>query len=343
MGAQHGSSNTGAKIQRVGAAAAEPAPPPGRKNRVGMSAYSNDFDVTDRVRTTDPVAVNREIDRIFLELYPRAATQLLDQAFTDAESMYSGALPGYIGCNTPYHDIQHVLDVTLAMARLIDGYERSRVGGVVLGKDLFELGVITALFHDCGYICRDDEERQRNGAEFTVIHVSRGATFLRDYLKRAGRPQMAEIAADLIHFTGYERRVDSIPVPDANHRLLGNLLGSADIIAQMSDRCYLEKCRDRLYPEFVTGGLAEKKLADGNRELVFASGEDLLRKTPGFYAGATRRLNEDLAGGFTYAEQHFGGQNLYIEAVEKNIRFVDRVKAEGAEVLKRHPPNTLPE
>jgi hypothetical protein len=111
----------------------------------------------------------------------------------------------------------------------------------------------------------------------------------------------------------------------------------------MSDRCYLEKCRDRLYPEFVTGGLAEKKLADGNRELVFASGEDLLRKTPGFYAGATRRLNEDLAGGFTYAEQHFGGQNLYIEAVEKNIRFVDRVKAEGAEVLKRHPPNTLPE
>jgi hypothetical protein len=39
-------------------------------------------------------------------------------------------------------------------------------------------------------------------------------------------------------------------------RRLGNMLGTADIIAQMADRCYLEKCRDRLFPEFVAGGLA---------------------------------------------------------------------------------------
>jgi hypothetical protein len=307
-----------------------------------MSAYSNDFDVTDRVRTTDYRAVNQEIDRLFLELYPRAATEVLDRAFIDIDRMYRGVLPGYVGCNTPYHDIQHVLDVTLAMARLIDGYERSRVGGGALGQDLFELGVVTALFHDCGYICREDEESQRNGAEFTLVHVTRGANFLRDYLPRVGRAHMADVAADLIHFTGYERPVDSIRVPDDRHRLLGNLLGSADIIAQMSDRCYLEKCLDRLYPEFVAGGLAEKQLPDGNREVVFSSGVDLLKKTPGFYAGATRRLKEDLAGGFMYAEQHFGGQNLYIEAVEKNIRFVATVREEGAEVLKRNPPNTLP-
>ena len=37
---------------------------------------------------------------------------------------------------------------------------------------------------------------------------------------------------------------------------LGHLLGTADMIAQMADRCYLEKCRDRLYPEFVLGGVA---------------------------------------------------------------------------------------
>lgn len=307
-----------------------------------MSIYSNDFDVTDRVKTTDPEAVNQEINRIFLDLYPHAAVEVLDHAFDDVDRMYRGARPGFAGCNTPYHDIQHVLDVTLAMARLIDGYERSRAGGAVLGADLFELGVVTALFHDCGYICRDEQERQRNGAEFTLIHVSRGADFLRDYMPAVGRAGMADVAADLIHFTGYERRVDTIRVPDERYRLLGNLLGTADIIAQMSDRCYLEKCRDRLYPEFVAGGLAEKQLPDGKREVVFASGEDLLKKTPGFYAGATRRLNEDLGKGFVYAEQHFGGQNLYIEGAEKNIRFVDKVNAEGAAVLRRSPPNTLP-
>src|SRR3954467_5081638 len=125
-----------------------------------MSSNRNDRDVTDQVTTTDSTEVNREIDRIFLELYPQASTQKLDRAFSDADRMYRGDLPGFMRCDTPYHDIQHVLDVTLAMARLIDGYERSRVGTEPMGKDLFQLGVITALFHDCGYILRDTEESQ---------------------------------------------------------------------------------------------------------------------------------------------------------------------------------------
>jgi hypothetical protein len=308
-----------------------------------MSIYANDRDVTDQVTTTDSHAVNQEIDRIFLELYPRASTQTLDRAFTDADQLYRGHFPGYLSCDTAYHDIQHVLDVTLAMARLIDGYERSRVGTEPLGQELFQLGVITALFHDCGYIRRDEESSRRNGAEFTVIHVSRGARFLKNYLPSIGMASQADVAADLIHFTGYERPVATIQVPTLTHRLLGNLLGSADIIAQMSDRCYLEKCRDRLYPEFVAAGFAEKHHPNGDVEVVFASGEDLLNKTPGFYQGANRRLQNDLAGGFNYAERHFGGQNLYMEGVEKNIRFAEAIRDEkDPSMLKRIPPDTLP-
>jgi hypothetical protein len=307
-----------------------------------MSIYSNDFDVTDSVRTTDHQSVNQEIDRLFLELYPNATTDVLDRAFADVDKMYRGVLPGYVGCNTPYHDIQHVLDVTLAMARLIDGYERSRVGGAVLGEDLFELGVVTALFHDCGYICRDEDERRRNGAEFTLIHVSRGASFLRDYLPTVGRAHMADVAADLIHFTGYERRVDSIPVPSENHRLLGNLLGSADIIAQMADRCYLEKCRDRLYPEFVLGGLAGRKLAHARSLPNFASSEDLVHKTPAFYQGAQRRLDVQLARAYEYAAAHFGGPNPYLDEMRKNVRHAQELaRGESMDRLRRSPPSTL--
>jgi hypothetical protein len=307
-----------------------------------MSAYGNDLDVSDRVKTTDSDEVNEEIDRIFLELYPDASTQTLDRAFEDATLMYRGELPGFLQCDTAYHDIQHVLDVTLAMARLIDGYERSRVGTEPLGQGLFQLGVITALFHDCGYIRRADETNYGNGAEFTVVHVSRGAQFLKDYLPRIGMADHAEIAADLIHFTGYERPVKSIQVPGLTYRLLGNLLGSADIISQMSDRCYLEKCRDRLYPEFVAGGIAEKRHPNGEVQVMFASGEDLLQKTPGFYAGASKRLVDDLAGSYSYAEHHFGGQNLYIEGVQKNIRFAQSLVSQGeTSRLKRVPPDTL--
>ncbi len=304
--------------------------------------FRNDLDVTDSVKTTDPKDVNREIDRIFLDLYPEATTNALDRAFGDADRIYRGEMPGFHACDTAYHDIQHVLDVTLAMARLIDGYERSRVGTDPLGKNLFQLGIITALFHDVGYIRRESEKQAQNGAEFTLVHVSRGAQFLKEYLPVVGMPEMADIAADLVHFTGYERQVKSIQVPGLTYRLLGNLLGSADIIAQMADRCYLEKCRDRLYPEFVTGGIASKKNADGKIEVIFSSAEDLLLKTPGFYAGAERRLKEDLGNGMIYAENHFGGQNLYVEGAEKNMRFATIVRDEkDFSMLKRTPPDTL--
>jgi hypothetical protein len=304
--------------------------------------FRNDLDVSDRVNTTDPQNVNQEIDRIFLDLYPDSTTRVLDRAFVDADRIYRGDLPGFHACDTAYHDIQHVLDVTLAMARLIDGYERGRAGTDPLGENLFQLGVITALFHDVGYIRRDSETQVQNGAEFTLIHVSRGAQFLKDYLPGLGMAEMADIAAELIHFTGYERAVKTIRVPSLRYRLLGNFLGSADIIAQMADRCYLEKCRDRLYPEFVTGGLASKKNEAGNVEVIFSSGEDLLRKTPAFYAGATRRLKEDLGNGLEYAGTHFGGQNLYVEGAEKNMRFAEMVRTkENFSLLKRAPPETL--
>src|SRR5207253_1876348 len=83
--------------------------------------------------------------------------------------------------------------------------------------------------------------QHKNGGELTLTHVSRGARFLRDYLPRIGMGEVADVAASLIHFTGYEIPVSEINVPSLGYKLLGSLLGSADIIAQMSDRCYLEE------------------------------------------------------------------------------------------------------
>ena len=307
-----------------------------------MEIRGNDFDVSAQFNTTDPQVVNDEVDRIYLELYPSAPTRLLDHAFRDLTRLYRGEYPGYHPCDTAYHDVQHVLDVTLAMARLIDGYERSRVGTQPFGDSLFRLGVITALFHDMGYVRALDDHAHRNGAEYTLTHVSRGSLFLRDYLPRIGMAEMADVAAELIHFTGYEMPVGKIRVPSPIYRLLGSMLGSADIIAQMSDRCYLEKCRDRLYPEFVAGGLTVKRDEEGAEQVIFASGEDLVIKTPQFFQGARKRLDVDLGGSYSYAQQHFGGQNLYLEELNKNIQFAQEIGAESdSSVLKRKPPETL--
>jgi hypothetical protein len=118
------------------------------------------------------------------------------------------------------------------------------------------------------------------------------------------------------------------------------MLGTADIIAQMSDRCYLEKCRDRLYPEFVAGGLASRGGAEPAPGAQFSSAEDLLNKTPAFYLTAERRLGELLGGAFEYARTHFGGRNLYLDAVLKNVHHARRVAQLGEVrgLLRRNPP-----
>lgn len=307
-----------------------------------MSYRGNDCDVSARFNTTEPQVVNDEVDRIYLDLYPAAPTLQMDRAFRDLARLYRGEFPGYHPCDTAYHDVQHVMEVTLAMARLIDGYERARIGTQPFGDTLFRLGVITALFHDVGYVRKLKDHRHKNGAEYTLIHVSRGSHFLKDYLPTIGMAEMADVAAGLIHFTGYEMPVAKINVPSPIHRLLGSMLGSADIIAQMADRCYLEKCRDRLYPEFVAGGLAIKRTREGAEQVVFASGKDLVIKTPNFFRGAATRLEFDLGGCHAYAQQHFGGQNLYLDEVNKNIQFAQEIGTDGdTSILKRKPPDTL--
>src|SRR5947208_15389857 len=115
-----------------------------------------------------------------------------------------------------------------------------------------------------------------------MTHVSRGARFLRDYLPKIGMGEVANIAASLIHFTGYEIPVSEINVPSLGYKLLGSLLGSADIIAQMSDRCYLEKCRDRIYPEFLAGGIERKRLPAGGVNILYTSCVDLASHTTVF-------------------------------------------------------------
>ncbi len=302
----------------------------------------NDFDVTDRIRTTDAREVGAEVLRLFRGLYDGLPAGTLERGFRDLARLYEGRHPEYHACDTEYHDIQHVLDVTLAMARLMDGYERSRKGSAALSPALFILGVLTALFHDFGYLRRRADRRHRYGAEYTIRHVSRGSRFLGHYLRRAGMRRHAAAAAQLVHYTGYERPVETIRIDDMLLRRIGQMLGTADIIAQMADRCYLEKCRDRLYPEFVLRGLTRRRLPNGRQQVVFRSGDDLVHKTPAFYVNASKRLDLQLARACEYAGRHFGGQNLYLEEIQKNIRYAQAIAhAADTGMLRREPPYTL--
>lgn len=302
----------------------------------------SDFDVTDKIRTTDPIEVGDEVMRLYRGIYSGGASRPIERAFRDMCRLYHGKHPDYHPCDTEYHDIQHVLDVSLTMARLLDGYERGRAGSAPLPPAYFNLGVITALFHDFGYLRRRNDHTHRFGAEYTLTHVTRGSQFLREYLPRIGLKRYAAAASQLVHFTGYERRADTIRLDDPLLRRVGEILGTADIVAQMSDRCYLEKCRDRLYPEFVLGGLTRRRLPNGRVITLFNSASDLVRQTPGFYVNAMKRLDQQLNRAYAYAERHFGGQNVYLEEMGKNVRYAEVVAGQSAsDLLRRTPPSTL--
>ncbi|HZP91347.1 MAG TPA: HD domain-containing protein [Burkholderiales bacterium] len=305
-----------------------------------LETRRNNYDVTNRVETTDPASVSREVSRMFVELYPDASTQPLERSFADVARLYRGEYPGYRACDTGYHNLQHTLDVTLAMARLMDGYERTRDRAEAIGSRRFAFGIVAALLHDIGYLRRINDTRHENGAEYTLKHVSRGAKFIEHYMEQIGMPELALVAGQIVHFTGYERTVDRIMVPNLMFRMLGNMLGTADIIAQMADRCYLEKCRDRLFPEFVAGGLAAKDEGDRRRSVLFRDVQDLLLHTPQFYKTATLRLKQQLGGAYGYAQRHFGGQNLYIEEIDKNIHYAEEVAEQrDLSLLRRTPPS----
>ena len=273
----------------------------------------NDYDVTNTVQVSNPAAVRAAVQQLFAETFPGTSFDKLWLAFYDFERLFTGRYPGYLGCDTTYHDMQHTLDMTLALARLVSGYERSVEPHDRLGAARAQMAIITSLFHDAGYIRHETRDKDFiNGAEFTLYHVSRSADFLRRYLPELDDPR------DVI---------------------CGHLIGTADMIAQMADRCYLEKCRDRLFGEFVVGGVAVENAKPGEFMVRYKSGTDLLRKTPTFYQQVMReRLNAKFNRVYRYIEVLYDGRNPYLEAIRSNMTHLMRIIESGDWSLLRRKP-----
>jgi hypothetical protein len=311
----------------------------------------NDYDVTNTVQVSSTAAVCAAVRTLFLSAWPGDSFERIALTFEEFDKLFTGRMPGYHGVDTVYHDRQHSLDVTLAAARLLVGYEKTAEQAMRFGAERATVGLVCALFHDAGYIREADDLQSHNGAEFTLYHVTRSARFIAHFLPRIGMDAWIPVATRLVHFTGYELKTSEIQLADERDRRLGTMLGTADLIAQMADRCYLEKCRDRLYPEFVLGGVAATTGSDGALRVHYSSGVDLLRRTPQFVRDTrAHRLDAEFGRAYRHLEPLFGGKNPYIEAIDRNIGYLNRIlRGERWPMLRRKPPlftagaNQLPE
>lgn len=298
-------------------------------------------DVTGLVDLARPEAVQLFIadlfDRRFGSGWPRAT---LAAAIADVGRAYRGDYPGLLACDTPYHDLRHTLDSALTMARMVDGHEAAAPGrgDAVLGGELALVGVLLALFHDIGFLRRAGEEGL-SGAQLVRVHEARSSDFAAAFFRANGLAAHAALPP-LIAATALREDLAALFAgrPPAEVAL-ARMVAGADIVSQLADRCYLERCRDFLYREFVLGGIDRVAQGDGSERLLYASAEDLLRQTPGFFeAVLLRRLDGELGGVDRDLDAHFGGPNPYRRAMLANLGFLKTVVASADfSRLRRHP------
>ncbi|MCP5131688.1 MAG: hypothetical protein H6985_19155 [Pseudomonadales bacterium] len=295
------------------------------------------MDVSNTVDVTDPSAVSAAVRGILEACHPRYDFSGIDGLVADFSRLYAGDFPGFRACEIRYHDTQHVLDVTLAMARLLAGHEAEPGSAGPLGPELALAGIAAALFHDSGYIRRVRDNRHKNGAAYTRVHVSRGARFMADYLPQVNLGELVGVCTRIVQFTGYETDPRNLPVASDKERCLGALLGTADLIAQMADVDYLRKCHDHLYEEFEIGGFAGEYGSENHSGMVYRSRNHLLETTPEFIRTTIElRLERQFGGVYRCAGRFFGGRNFYMDAIFYNCRQLQALLSGAEPAVNSH-------
>lgn len=301
------------------------------------------LDVTNTVSIGDARAVADAAERILARCFGAGSVdrELLHASFDLVARVFAGEHPGYLACDMPYHDLRHSLDTALVMARLIDGCQREPGGpAVALTAEHGLLGVLLGLLHDTGFI-RTTAESALCGPQLMAQHEFRSVEFAGRYLRATALAAHAPLAT-LILATRLGAHLDELFAGlDDRAVALGEMLGTADLVSQMSDRCYPERCCYHLYPELKLGGRDRVRAADGQVQLLYLDGLDLLRKTPGFCEHVLGgRLERDLQGRVRHLAAHHGGADPYAEAIRRNLDRIDRMVAEARFDLLQDEPAT---
>lgn len=285
-----------------------------------------DFQLTDLVNMDDHEEILKEVKVILKSINPQFDFNHIDKACALIRTLFNGSYPGYRACNTAYHDLFHTNEIMLAMTRLLHG---AVIEGVALTEKHMNMGVISALMHDTGYI-QTVEDTEGTGAKYTMSHIQRSIDFTnRIYAREPYFCNEGKNFSDIMFCTGLNTKLSEIEFSTPQTRLLGQLLGTADLLGQMADRHYLEKLL-HLYPEFVEGKVPG-----------FESEYDLLKKTAGFYEITKKRFADDLGGVSRYAISHFRvrwgkDEDLYGEQIERNIAYLGWVITSYPNDYRKH-------
>ena len=271
------------------------------------------------VNTKDLPAVRRTVADIYHELFGDGQKDFINGVFEWAADAFAGKYDDFQKIDAKYHDLEHTLQGTLALAELLRGYRLARAKPELTQK-AFELGIVAILLHDTGYLKRRDDA-EGTGAKYTLVHVGRSAEFAGMLLKEKGfATEDIRSVQNMIRCTGLNADLAAIPFASELERKVGYALGTADLLGQMAAPDYVEKL-DILYQEFEESNRYSGKPPGAG---VFKSAEDLRRRTPQFWRNyVLPKIEKDFQGLYRHLNGR-GGTNPYVERIELNITRLER-------------------
>ncbi len=298
-----------------------------RKDRIAFMDNNIITAIFEGDRYGDP---REEILKISVLTHPEAAVPLISQAHEDLTRIYSGTFPGFRLSTTKYPNLRHARMVALASIRLFHGLYCE---GRVFSPETLSQGLLSAYFHDTGMLLTDTDTAL-TGSEYIKYHEERSITFVQRYIESSNLPiAYADNCALIIRCTDLNRDPRTFSFPTEEIQLAGQIVGSADLLAQMADRYYLE----RLPLLFQ-----EQKEGDAHQH---DSPLELMQRTAQFYhTTITERLRIVFADISQAMRSHFQHRwsiekDLYSDSIQKNVAYLEtiiaRCKSEQ-DCLKKH-------
>jgi hypothetical protein len=279
-----------------------------------------------------PKDILEEVKTIVFLMVPDFDFSWIHTVYQDIIKLFEGDFVGYRKCNTRYHDLRHTEDCVLEFTRILHG---AFLRGHAISIRGVNLGIISALMHDTGYI-QQIHDTIGTGAKYTTNHIERSIEFSRRYFNIKMFSQEDFIfCKSCLKCTGLEVKLQDIHFISDENELMGKILGVADLIGQMSDGNYLQKL-PFLFEEFQEGGIAE-----------FATEWELLKKTPNFWEFTQKRFASELGNVDHFLKDHFRirwgiDQDLNRLAIEYNLNHLKYILENHPADYRQHLRGELP-
>jgi len=279
-----------------------------------------------------------EIVSLSSEICSDANSSLIRDIYNDMTAFFSGSHPFFKKNTLQYHDLRHTKMVALATIRLFHGLHCNKIN---ITLETLTKGLLSAYFHDTGMLLLEGDSA-KSGAEYIVDHEERSILFLKRYIAlKEMNEEIAEDCGTIIRYTNLAIDPTTLALHSRETELAGRVVGSADILAQMADRYYLE----------ALPVLHEELKRDASYQ--HDSPLELMIHTASFYQDIIlKRLVHTFSSTHQSMRTHFRerfkiDRDLYTENINKNIDYLEKIIEECdadlscmQEFLKRKPPIT---